>query len=454
MPRSNEPFDPANPLPPIPRGSLGAALIDPIQLPTSGSGAVNRIQQLVIAGDDSGRLYSVDTRGEILVIANGTVLSTPFLDLNAFASGFAEIGAEAGLRSLAFHPDFANPGTAGYGKVYTVYSATVESREAGVRLFRAPGEDVFHDVLTEWTVRDPANPLSVDPASQRELLRIEEPFTNHNANQIAFDPNAKPGDAGYGQLYFGVGDGGAGGDPFGLAQNLGNVHGKILRIDPLQQANGDDYGVPTDNPFVDRAGLDEVFAYGFRNPQTLAFDTKGEGRLFVGDIGQSAIEELDVVVAGGNYGWGRREGTFVYNPDGSIAELPAPDGDYQYPIAQYDHQEFGGSAAIAGGFVYRGEAIPELRGKFLFSDFPSGRVFYVNAGGRLERALADGVIDADETLRVRELTLFQDGREVSLLDIADNGSGRVDLRFGQDDSGELYVFAKQSGTIWQLDGIG
>jgi hypothetical protein len=454
MPRPIAAFDANNPLPPIPRGNIELALVDPIQLPTSGPNAVNRIQQLVTAGDDSGRLYSVDTRGEILVIENGVVLATPFLDLNAFASGFAENGAEAGLRSLAFHPDFANVGTAGYGKVYTVYSASVESRENGVRLFRAPGDDVFHDVLTEWTVLDPANPLSVDPASQREILRIEEPFSNHNANQLAFNPNAKPGDADYGQLYFGIGDGGAGGDPFGLAQNLGNIHGKIVRIDPLEQTNGDAYGIPDDNPFVGRAGLDEVFAYGFRNPQTLAFDTRGAGRLFVGDIGQNQVEEIDVVVAGGNYGWDRREGGFVYNDDGSIGPLPASDGNFQYPIAQYDHEEFGGSAAIAGGFVYRGTAIPELRGKYLFSDFPSGRVFYVNAGPRLERALADGVIDADEALRVRELTLFQNGQEVSLLDIASNGSGRVDLRFGQDDDGELYLFAKQSGTIWSLDGIG
>jgi len=446
-------FDPGNPLPPIRVGTIGVALLDPIQLPVSGPGAVNRIQQLASADDGSDRRYSVDTRGEILVIENGAVLPTAFLDLTGFASGFTEIGAEAGLRSLAFHPDFADPGTAGYGKLYTVSSATVDSREPGVKLFRAPGDDLFHDVVTEWTVTDPANPLSVDTASQRELFRIEEPFSNHNANQLAFNPNAKPGDADYGLLYFGVGDGGSGGDPFGLAQNLGRVHGKILRFDPLEQANGDAYGVPDDNPFVGRPGLDEVFAYGFRNPQTLAFDTRGEGRLFVGDIGQNSVEEIDVVLAGGNYGWNRREGDFVYNADGSVLPLPAQDGAFQYPIAQYDHEEFGGSAAIAGGFVYRGDAIPELRGKYVFSDFPSGRVFYIPLG-RLEAALADGVIDADETIRARELQIFRDGAPVTLLDIASNGAGRVDLRFGESDSGELYVFAKQSGTIWQLDAIG
>jgi len=452
MPRN---FDPDNPLPPIRTGGIGVALTDPILLPRSGDGPVNRIQELVTGGDGSGRLYSVDTRGSILVIEDGKALAQPFLDLKTFASGFTEIGPEAGLRSLVFHPDFANPGTAGYGKVYTVYSATVASRDADVKLFGAPGTDVFHDVVAEFTVRDPANPVSIDPASQRELFRIEEPFSNHNANQLAFNPNARPGDADYGKLYLGVGDGGAGGDPFGLAQDLGNIHGKIIRIDPLEQANGSAYGIPEDNPFVDLTGaLDEVFAFGFRNPQTLSFDTGGAGRLFVGDIGQNQIEEIDVVLPGGNYGWDQREGTFVYRDGSSIGPLPDADGNFQYPLVQYDHEEIvGDSEAVAGGFVYRGADIPQLAGKFVFSDFPSGRIFYVPTG-RLERALRDGVIDADETIRARELKLFQDGERVTLLDIADNGSGRVDLRFGQNDAGELYVFSKQSGTIWQLDGIG
>lgn len=452
MPR-NVALDPNDPLPPIRSGGIGVGLVDPIQLPTSGVGAVNRIQQLVTADDGSGRFYSVDTRGEILVIQDGRVSATPFLDLTAFASGFAEIGAEAGLRSVAFHPDFLNEGTAGFGRVYTVYSATADSRPDGVRLFRAPGNTEFHDVVAEWTVTDPSNPLSVDPASQRELFRIEEPFNNHNANQLAFNPNAAPGDADYGMLYLGTGDGGSGGDPFGLAQKLGRAHGKILRIDPTEQANGDAYGVPDDNPFVGEGGaLGEVFAYGFRNPQTLAFDTGGAGALYVGDIGQNQVEEIDVVVAGGNYGWNQREGTFVYS-DGGIGPLPGSDRGFQYPITQYDHDEIGGGAGIAGGFVYRGDAIPELQGKYLFSDFVSGRIFYIPTGTRVQSALADGVIEADEGIRPRELTLFADGVETTLLEIGSNGSGRVDLRFGQDDDGELYVFAKQTGTIWQLDGI-
>lgn len=447
-------FDPADPLPRIRPSDIEVALVNPVVLPRTGEGAVNRIQELASAGDGSGRLYSVDTRGSILVIEDGAVLARPFLDLNAFASGFVEIGAEAGLRSLAFHPDFARVGTAGYGKVYTVSSATVESRDAGVKVFVAPGANVFHDVVTEWAVRNPSDPTSIDPASQRELFRIEEAFTNHNANQLAFNPNAAPGDADYGQLYLGVGDGGGAGDPFGNAQNRGKIAGKILRIDPLEQANGDAYGIPDDNPFIDRPGaLDEIFAFGFRNPQTLSFDTSGAGRLFVGDIGQNQIEEINVVLPGGNYGWGDREGTFVYNDDRTIGPLPANDPRYQYPIAQYDHEEIStDNEGVAGGFVYRGDDIPGLAGKFVFADFPSGRVFYIPLT-RLERVLRDGIVDADETIRARELKLFQDGEQVTLLDIASAGSGRVDLRFGQADDGELYVFGKQTGTIWELDGI-
>ena len=450
-------LNPNDPLPPIEESGLGVALVEYASLPRSGSGAVNRIQQLVTADDGSDRFYSVDTRGEVLVIEDGTVRSQPFLDLPSLNAGFTEVGNEGGLRSLAFHPDFANPGSAGYGKVYTVYPATPASRPADVKLFDVPGgADVvrFHDVVAEWTVPDPEAPFAVDPDSRRELFRLEERFTNHNLNQLLFNPNSRPGNPDYGRLYVGVGDGGSGGDPFDLAQDLGQLQGKVLRLDPLAGANGDAYAIPGDNPFAGTPGaLGEIWAYGLRNPQTLSFDSEGRGRLFAGDIGQNQVEEIDVILRGANYGWNEREGTFRYEEGGGLSRLPANDAafGYQYPLTQYDHAEIGGGAAIAGGFVYRGDAIPQLQGQYLFSDLVSGRIFHVPVDARLEQALKDGRIAPGEGVTLEELTLFSNGAPVTLLDIV--GANRVDLRFGADDDGELYVFSKQSGTVWQLEAL-
>jgi Ca2+-binding RTX toxin-like protein len=322
----------------------------------------------------------------------------------------------------------------------------------------------FHDVLTEWTVANPATADAVLPGSRRELFRIEEAAPNHNLNQLLFDPNASPADPDYGLLYIGVGDGGSypgpgsTGDPNGLAQDPMQIQGKILRIDPTATPTAR-YGIPSDNPFAaDPDSLPEIYALGFRNPQTLSFDRAGHGALLVGDIGAAAIEEINLVLPGGNYGWNEREGTFVYNGS-SIFELPRGDAalGFQYPITQYDHDEiasnneFGSpNVAITGGFVYRGSGIPELYGQYLFADLTTGRIFHVPADGRMTAAAADGVVSANEWIPPRELSLFVNGEAVTLQEIGANAGGRVDLRFGIGDDGEIYAFSKQSGTVWRM----
>lgn len=247
---------------------------------------------------------------------------------------------------------------------------------------------------------DPANSNRVDLTSRRELFRIDEPQFNHNADTMRFVPD--------GWLYVSVGDGGGGDDEndtdfigglplvghgaTGNGQNLERALGKVLRIDVngTNSANGN-YGIPASNPFVGLVGLNEIFAFGFRNPFNFSFDPL-TGNLWLGDVGQNELEEVNVVVAGGNYGWRIKEGSFFFDPNGPGAGLlttqptqPPPRGLID-PITQYRHND--GLAAI-GGFVYRGPNLPALAGSYLFGDWgsfggPSGRLFYwqTNAGLR------------------------------------------------------------------------
>ncbi|WP_159717005.1 PQQ-dependent sugar dehydrogenase [Geminicoccus flavidas] len=401
------------------------------------------LNQLYHAGDGSGRLFACDTRGKIWLIDPASGAARLFLDVRAArGSAFVATSNQMGLRSFAFHPDFARPGRPGHRKFYTVTTETVGSRPGNVRLFEGQFAANFHDVLAEWKVYN-GDPTRVDRASRREVLRIAQNLPDHNTGQIMFNPNAKPSDRFYGNLLIGVGDGGNNPsfiDPHDAAQSARRAHGKILRVDPLQQSNGSAYGVPADNPFVGRSGhLTEIFARGLRNPQNLCFDPGGSGAFILTDIGQSHIEEVNLGIKGANYGWPLREGTFVIdrrNPR-NLSRLPAGDRGYTYPVAQYDHDE---GRAIAGGFVYRGNAAPALRGHYLFGDIVNGRVFHVPVAElRLGRQAT-----------IRELTFRHKGRAVTLQNLVQGMNGRVDLRFGQGENGEVYILTKQDGMIRRL----
>ena len=277
-------------------------------------------------------------------------------------------------------------------------------------------------------------------------MRIAQRKDGHNTEQLLFDPNPQPGASGYGIMHIGVGDGGyaSPGDPYNQAQDLSRPLGKILRIDPLQQAAGKPYGVPADNPFVGQNGhLPEVWALGLRHPQNLCFDHGGTGTFIVNDIGDNYGEEVNLGVKGANYGWPLREGTFVTDrADGKILyALPADDATrgFTYPVAQWDHSE---GEAIAGGFVYRGKAAPALVGQYLFGDIVTGRVFHVPVSQ----------LKLGSQATIKELTLLRGGKTTTLLKLVggSNPAGRVDLRFGQDDAGEVYILTKQDGKIRKL----
>ena len=291
---------------------------------------------------------------------------------------------EVGLQSFAFHPHFNEPGTAGYGKLYTWIDTDDTAPEPD---FVPGGGDDTHDiVLLEWTARDPAA-ATYDGGPPRELFRVEQPFGNHNGGRIGFNPTSSLGDPDFGLLYVGMADGGAAGDELDIAQNLGSVFGKILRVHPLgsNSANGR-YGVPADNPYardgVDRT-LGEIYASGLRNPQ--GFDWDGAtGDLLMADIGQSVVETLNVVPAGGDLGWNTWEGSYRVVSNTRV-ELSNPRGEpwITYPVAEFDQNDSllqPGSAAT-GVVAYRDDLIAQLTNRVLWGDLPSGEVFHVPADG-------------------------------------------------------------------------
>lgn len=419
---------------------------------------IARINFLRELPDNTNRWFVNDLRGQLYMVNPQTSIQ-PYLNFSSQFSRFTigPAGLATGLISVTPHPAFATN-----GKFYTIHMET-SSGNPGTVDFMAQGNAGTignHSVITEWTASNPA--ANVFAGTNRELLRIATPqgFL-HGPGDVAFNPIANPGDADYGLLYIAGGD--AGYDAYSKgspqAQRLDSVFGKILRIDPAgNNGVGGQYGVPSINTYAsdgNSATLGEIYATGFRNAHRIMWDT-GTGTLFTTDIGQNDIEEINILQPGGNYGWSTREGTFTYS-NNSIGPLPpnANSDGFRYPVAQYDHDDFGGDAAIAGGFVYRGTAIPQLQGKFVYGDIVHGRLLYSDV---IEMINAnDGI--ATTTADVHELFLTRNGVSVTLEDLVLDKMGestlpadRHDLRFGQTDDGEIYLITKQDGYIRKLVG--
>ena len=436
----------------IEKGDLVVGVEEFVRLPrttdSSGGPQINdayaRIQFLVPVPDGSGRLVVNDIRGLVYMTDEQGRAPSVFLDIRTQDVGFDDsmFPNESGLVSVAFHPQFGEPGAPGFGTFYTAYSAGAAS---GVADYLDDDAGSHKSVIREWTVRDPA--ANVFSGTSREVFRIGQFAPNHNIGTIAFNPTAAPGAADHGLLYVCLGDGGAAHDPQNYGQSLAVPQAAILRIDPLGGDGARGYGIPADNPFVGREGTaPEIWAYGLRHPQHFSWDT--DGRMFIGDIGQNQVEEVNLGRAGGNYGWRLREGTFASgyavgrNP-GPVYPRPAQDDTViVYPVAQYDHDE---GYAVGGGFVYRGQAIPALRGTYVFADFPRGRLFAIDADA----------LDADAQAEITEIRLLFDGTERDLVDMAGFPNtyapgDRVDLRLGIDSAGELYLLTKGDGWVRKL----
>ena len=403
------------------------------------------LNMLTHANDRSGRLFVNDMRGLIYVFKEDQTESKIFLNLHSIFGG-ALLGYE--FESFTFHPDFSEQGKPGFGRIYTIHGEFTGSRFTGsTPYFKSPIEEDHHqDVIMEWKI-DPNNLDRIDPNSGRELMRIGQVHEEHNTADLDFNPNVDPADPDYGKLYISFGDGGLGpnefADPYDSAQNPSTILGTIIRINPLPKDNKP-YQIPNDNPFIGRKEfLPEVWAYGFRNPLNISWDTDTAGNktMYVTDIGHNHIEEINIIQKGGNYGWADLEGPFVLDRkyNSQLYYVPKKlNKEYISPIAIYDHSE---GFAVVGGYVYRGNRIPELFGKYIFGDIKIGRIFYIDVDTpRLKDTFA----------RVQELTLMQNGKPVTLFDLVKTNTDRVDLRFGQDEDGEIYILTKQDGMVRKI----
>ena len=449
------------------QGVIKAAITDFAHLPDSGdpesgdeSDRGPALMMLLVDEPGTCRLFVNDLRGPLLSVSydGRTVklyvdLSDPKWNLNLDVSDKAR---DFGFASFAFHPQFNQPEAPGFGKFYTFLETSNKAPESD---FRPLNEtlDRFDTVLLEWTALTP-DAAVYDGGPPRELLRIQQPHQWHNSGQIAFNPLAVPGRPDFGILYVSTGDGGLPGAPYGHAQNLSFVYGKILRIDPLgsNSANGR-YGIPEGNPFVGRPGrLGEIFAYGMRNPQRFGWDSQ-TGNLYVTDIGSDVVEEISIVAVGANLGWNRWEGSFQTYPKPIVAgnypvDLDDPRGDpnVTYPIVEFDQKDplLKASVAITGIVVYRGDVIPELKDKLLFGDIVSGEVFYVHVdkphyGGQdeIRRVLFNHEGETKTLLQlVQESRHQQELPEIS----------RADLRFGAGPDGQVFLLNKRDGVIRRL----
>jgi glucose/arabinose dehydrogenase len=336
---------------------------------------------IVHAGDGSGRLFVVEQGGQIRILSGGILEPTPFLNI----SGRLVSGGEQGLLGLAFPPSY-------FGKAYFYVNYTrILDGSTVVSRFHLP-----------------ADPNAADPASEEVLLVVPQPAGNHNGGQLAFGPD--------GFLYIALGDGGGGNDQFGNGQNPATLLGSLLRLDV--EAGVNPYLVPPDNPFVvDPAALDEIWATGLRNPWRFSFD-RLSGDLYLGDVGQGSIEEIDFQPAaslgGENYGWNILEGPACFLP----AVGCVPPAGYVPPVAFYDHTL--GNCSVTGGYVYRGPGNPGMQGRYFYGDFCSGRVGALRQVGNVW----ENQLIADTTFSISS--------------------------FGEDEAGRLYL-ADYGGTIFRID---
>jgi glucose/arabinose dehydrogenase len=326
---------------PTPSPSAAPLAIPTVQLERAFGGLTFREMTGAFQAAD-GRWLVLEQPGRILTFREGEARAQVFLDIQSRV----ESGGEEGLLGFAFAADFDRSGT-----FFLDYTAGSPRRT----------------VISSFTSKGDA----ADPASEKVILEIGQPFANHNGGQLAFGPD--------GYLYIAMGDGGSGGDPFRNGQNREALLGKILRIDVKDRTK---YAVPPDNPFAAGGGRGEIFAFGLRNPWRFSFDRE-TGALWAGDVGQNLWEEIDLVTKGGNYGWNVMEGAHCYNA--ATCDMTG----LTRPVFEYGHDA--GACSVTGGFVYRGSAIPELRGAYVYADYCNGKMWalrYANTQVTAQREVA------------------------------------------------------------------
>ncbi len=349
------------------------------------------------AGDD--RLFIVERPGRLRIWRAGELVETPFLDIVPLVLS----GGEQGFFSVAFHPNYGVPDAPGAGLFWVNY--TNLDGDTVIARYAVAADD----------------PDRADPSSARILLTIAQPFGNHNGGQLQFGPPEGP--VGERYLYIGMGDGGSGGDPFNHAQRADSLLGKMLRVDPSTEPEpiAPFYAIPPDNPRLDAlAPLDSIWAIGLRNPWRFSFDAT-TGDLYIGDVGQSAFEEIHITAAETlgevNYGWRLMEGNACFNPRENC-----DNGMLARPAVAYPQTD--GRCAVIGGYVYRGVRFPVFNGHYFYADYCSGDIF-----GLEPEALSDTSVVATPTV------LFTHSQRP--------------LAFGEDVSGELYLM-DEVGDVYRM----
>ncbi len=373
--------------------SGGAAEIDESPLPIRAEQTFFDLEfrrpiVLTHAGDGSDRVFVAEQEGVVRVFENDPEAqeSSVFLDIESQVV-YKDDQNEEGLLGLAFHPKYKEN-----GHLFVYYTTTDAPHTSVVSRFTVSADD----------------PQKVDPATEVEILRIPQPFWNHNGGTIAFGPD--------GYLYIALGDGGAANDPHRNGQNLKTLLGSVLRIDVDRKSGKKNYAIPPDNPFVNTPGArPEIYAYGIRNIWRLSFDPE-TGLCWASDVGQDLWEEIDIIVKGGNYGWNLREAKHKFGPQGS-----EPREDLIEPIWEYHHSI---GKSITGGHVYRGKRLPELAGSYLYADYVTGRIWALKYDAAAKKVTAN--------------------RSISWPEGADP---LPVMSFGEDEQGEAYMLTP-SGHIF------
>ena len=410
---------------------------------------------LVASPDGSQRLFVVDQVGKIWIIDAKDQKSTqPFIDVSSKMVSLNPNYDERGLLGLAFHPNYKSN-----GKFYLCYSAPPPDGGPSTDAGNTGLPKRWNNTTTIAEYKVSSDPNVADISSERILLQEPHPQGNHNGGTIAFGPD--------GFLYISIGDGGNKNDigpghvedwyvanAGGNAQdNEQNLMGNVLRIDVNSSGAGKNYAVPADNPFVGKAGLDEVWAYGFRNPYRFSFDMGGTGTLLLGDAGQNLYEEIDVVTRGGNYGWNVKEGTHCFNAANEKVELSAcpsvdaagnPLIDPVIEAKNFANPAGGTFVVIVAGYVYRGNSLPDLKGRYVFGNYstsgnqPKGEVYVSTPSS------GTGIWSYDK---------------IALKSFPDNLQLYV-KGFGQDSGGEIYVLATGvagptgvTGKVFKIVGV-
>jgi len=356
--------------------------------PLTEAGLAEPLRPIVLthAGDGSNRVFVATQRGIVHVFPQDQQSGPTKVFLNIRSRvAYKDKENEEGLLGMAFHPKYEEN-----GEFFIYYSTASAPHTSVISRFRVSADD----------------PNQADAKFEQEIMRIKQPFWNHNGGTIAFGPD--------GYLYVGLGDGGAANDPHRNGQNLKTLLGSILRIDVDRKSRRRNYGIPKDNPFVKRRNRarPEIWAFGLRNVWRLSFDRE-TGTLWAGDVGQDLWEEVDIIQRGGNYGWNRREATHPFGPKGA-----GPGKNYIEPIWEYDHNV---GKSITGGYVYRGKQVPELYGKYLYADYVSGKLWALHYDEPQKKVIANHSIPAPK-LAVISYGETEDG-EVYLTIVSPTGKG-------------------------------